>query len=76
MGEYLNLGYADAEHHRSAHNAFTSDFREFRVDLETVKPSTQFIAEFSKWITNWRIMHVQRIDKGLGTFLNDVLPKH
>jgi hemerythrin len=76
MGEYSNLGYTDVERHKSAHKAFVLDFREFRVDIETAEPSAQFIAEFSKWITNWWIMHIQRIDKGLGLFLNSVLPKH
>ena len=76
MGEYSNLGYADMERHKSAHKAFVLDFREFRVDLETAEPGAQFVAEFSKWITNWWIMHIQRIDKGLGAFLNSVLPTH
>ena len=76
MGEYSHLGYADAEHHKSEHKAFVRDFHEFRQDLQTAEPSAQFIAEFSKWITNWYIMHIQRVDKGLGAFLHRVLPKH
>ncbi|MGO9380066.1 MAG: bacteriohemerythrin [Dissulfurispiraceae bacterium] len=76
MGEYSNLGYADAEHHKSEHKAFVRDFREFRVDLEAMEPSVQFIAEFARWIVNWWLMHIQRIDKGLGIFLKRVLPKH
>ena len=76
MGEYSNLGYTDVEYHKSAHKAFVLDFRQFRVDLEQAEPSAQFIAEFFKWITNWWIMHIQRIDKGLGSFLNSVLQKH
>lgn len=76
MGEYSHLGYVDAEHHKAEHKGFVRDFSEFRVDLETVEPSAQFIAEFSRWITNWWIMHIQRVDKGLGAFLQRVLPKH
>ena len=76
MGEYSNLGYSDTEHHKAEHRAFVRDFHEFRVDLETAEHSPQFVAEFSRWITNWWISHIQRIDKGLGAFLHSVLPKH
>ena len=76
MGEYSNLGYADAEHHKSEHKAFVRDFHEFRVDVEIAEPSAQFIAEFFRWMSNWWIMHIQRVDKGLGAFLQRVLPKY
>ena len=76
MGEYSNLGYADAEHHKSEHKTLMHDFREFRVDLEAMEPSVQFIAEFARWIVNWWLIHIQRIYKGLGIFLKGVLPKH
>ncbi|MGO9380099.1 MAG: bacteriohemerythrin [Dissulfurispiraceae bacterium] len=39
MGEYSNLGYADAEHHKSEHKAFVRYFPEFRVDLEAGNPA-------------------------------------
>ena len=76
MGEYSNLGYADAEHHRSEHKAFVRDFHEYGADLEMAQSSAQFISEFSRWMTNWWMMHIQLVDKGLGSFLNSVLPKH
>ncbi|HSW62831.1 MAG TPA: hypothetical protein VLH56_05940 [Dissulfurispiraceae bacterium] len=53
---------------------FVRDFREFRTDIEAAEPDHLFIAEFSKWINNWWLLHIQKVDQGLGAFLKGVFP--
>ncbi len=74
MDDYAMRGYRDAERHKSEHLAFIRDFGEFRNDLEVAEPDHQFIAEFSIWMKNWWLLHIQRVDTGLGAFLRDVFP--
>lgn len=74
MGAYAMHGYSDAEHHKSEHRAFIRDLGEFKTDLEAGEPSAQFVEEFKKWMRNWWFLHIQRVDKGLGKFLQEALP--
>jgi hemerythrin len=74
MDHYEMRGYSDSARHKSEHLGFVNYFREFRADFEAATPSHQFVTEFTKWMTNWWMIHIQHIDKGLGAFLKTVFP--
>lgn len=74
MDDFAQHGYPDAEHHKSEHRAFVRDLQEFKTDLEVAEPSTQFIAEFKRWMRNWWMLHIRHVDKGLGSFLQTAFP--
>ncbi|HSW62830.1 MAG TPA: bacteriohemerythrin [Dissulfurispiraceae bacterium] len=69
MKDYGDQGYPYAHHHKSEHKAFIRDFREFRADLDGALPAQIFINEFARWISNWYKLHIEKVDKGLGAFL-------
>jgi hemerythrin len=68
MNEHAGDGYAGELHHKSEHQAFVRDYREFRKDL-AAGADPVFIQEFKRWIANWYLLHIEKVDKGLGTFL-------
>ncbi len=74
MDKYAMHGYKDAARHKSEHLAFIRDFGEFRTDLEIMESPQQLIAEFNLWIRNWCFLHIQKVDTGLGVFLQEALP--
>jgi hemerythrin len=74
MDDYAVYGYADAEHHKSEHAAFIRDFAEFRADIEAAEPDHRFITEFRAWMKNWWLLHIRKVDTGLGAFLQGAFP--
>jgi hemerythrin len=73
MDTYSIYGYDDEIRHKSAHKAFKSDFAEFRVDMTDTNVSQQFRNEFKNWICNWWLIHISKMDKGLGEFIRKVI---
>lgn len=73
MDKYSIHGYPDAVQHKAAHKAFKRDFIEFKSDILATKVSPQFRLEFRNWITNWWLIHIVKIDTGLGAFIRRVI---
>ena len=76
MVKYYLTGhiYHDEKVHKAEHKAFARDFSAFQEELESANVNQLVIPEFKNWITNWLHMHLLKIDKGLGTYLNEVFP--
>jgi len=76
MTKYSSAGqvYGDEKVHKAEHQAFIRDFSAFKEELESVVVSPLLATEFKDWIRNWLYMHVLKIDKGLGAYLNEVFP--
>jgi hemerythrin len=72
MDNYSMHGYEDEIRHKSAHKAFKRDFAEFKADM-TTNVSQQFKNEFKNWICNWWLIHINKMDKGLGEFIRKVI---
>ena len=76
MTKYCLTGhiYGDEKIHKSEHQAFLRDFAAFQEELENANVNQLLTAEFKNWIRNWLQMHLLKIDKGLGIYLNEVFP--
>lgn len=71
MNEHGDRGYAGEHHHKAEHQAFVRDYREFRKDLAAGNDPV-FVNEFKRWIANWYLLHIEKVDKGLGAFLQSI----
>jgi hemerythrin len=73
MDRHLGYDYPDFERHKSQHQAFIRDFREFSQDLDNPEVSELIVTEFRDWMRNWWLLHINNIDKGLGRSLQSAL---
>jgi len=73
MDRYSVYGYAQEAQHKATHRAFKRDFAEFKADMIVRSVTPQFTNEFKKWIVNWWLIHINKIDKDLGKFIKTVI---
>jgi len=73
MEKYALYGYTDHDRHLSEHAVFRRDFAEFKNEMTRDGVSELMIGEWRNWITNWWLLHITRVDKGLGAFIREMI---
>ena len=73
MEQYAVYGYVDHDRHVSQHAVFRRDFAEFKADMIRDGVTELMIGEWRSWITNWWLLHITRVDKGLGAFIREMI---
>ncbi len=69
------LNYTDYDIHKKRHTDFINTFKEYRKKIKTQGISVELAVEIQKTLCDWLIAHICKIDKKLGTFLQQNMPK-
>jgi hemerythrin len=59
---------------KEAHQAFLRDLAEFETDIRSANDRDKLCRELTKWLANWLVLHITRLDCELGKALRSEMP--
>ncbi|MCE1246680.1 MAG: bacteriohemerythrin [Firmicutes bacterium] len=61
--------YPEASLHRTEHKKLIADFTKFKKEFEEKGASATLVVNTQKFLTDWLINHIKKVDTKLGAFL-------
>jgi hemerythrin len=61
--------YPDYPNHKAQHEFFTKSLEEIKEQFEAKGPTVDLVIRTNRFLTDWLINHIRKIDKVLGSFL-------
>jgi hemerythrin len=65
------LSYPEYLSHKGAHVAFISDFYDLRDEYDDQGATPELADKLGRYMGDWLVNHIGRVDKALGAFLRD-----
>lgn len=64
-------GYPKRAAHKASHSGFVRDFRNIKAKIEAGGVTAATTIELQRWISDWLLSHISKVDKELGDFIRE-----